>query len=75
MRKKIQKVNIDIFSNQTFKKKIIIDLSRKQYLYADRKAIQQIETFRQLKKLDDSDNATDAGNDQSIFISTILEKI
>ena len=42
----------------------------------DKKAIQQIEFAGQLKKLDDNgSNATDGGNDQSMFVLTILEKI
>ena len=44
---------------------ITVDLSR----------IQQIEFVGQLKKLDRDGNATDAGNDQSMFILTISEKI
>ena len=54
---------------------IAIDLSRKKELDADAKAIQLIEFVEQLKKLDDNYNATDAGNDQSMFLLTILEKI
>ena len=52
-------------------------MSRQKELDADPKAIQQIEFFRQLKKLDDDDdnNAADAGNDQSMFVLTVLEKI
>ena len=42
---------------------------------ADPKAIQQIEFVGQFKKIDASGNATDAGNDQSTFVLTILEKI
>ena len=43
----------------------------------DSKAIKQIESVGQLKKveLDDNYNATDAGNDESIFVLTMLEKI
>ena len=54
---------------------IAIDLSRKKELDADAKAIQLIEFVEQLKKLDDNYNATDAGNDQSMFLLTILENI
>ena len=54
---------------------IAVDLSRQKELDADPKAIQQIEFVRQLEKLDDNDNAKDAGNSQSMFFSTILEKI
>ena len=46
---------------------IAIDLSRRKELHADPKANQQIEFVRQLKKLDDDDNATDAANDQFMF--------
>ena len=51
---------------------IAIDLSRK--LDADPNAIQQIEFVGQLRKLDGEGYATDAGNDQSMFALTILEK-
>ena len=44
------------------------DLSGQKELDADPKAIQQIEFVGQLKKLDDNRNATDAGNDQSMFV-------
>ena len=53
-------------------------MSRKKELDASPKAIQQIEFVGQLKKLDDDDDdhTTDAaGNDQSMFILVILEKI
>ena len=53
---------------------IAVDLSRQKELDADPKVIQPIEFVGQLKKLDDNDNATDEGNDQSMFILTILEK-
>ena len=53
---------------------IAVDLCRQKELDADPKAIQQIEFVRQLEKLDDNDNAKDAGNDQSMFFPTILEK-
>ena len=42
---------------------IAVDLSRQKELDANPKAIQQIEFVRQLKKLGDDGNATDAGND------------
>ena len=55
---------------------IAVDLSRQKELAADPKAIQQTEFVGQLKKLDGNDYAKDAGNnDQSMFVSTILEKI
>ena len=54
---------------------IAVDLSRQKELDADPKAIQQIEFVGKLKKLDAYGNATDAGNDQSMFVLTILEKI
>ena len=53
-----------------------IDLGRQKELDADPKAIQQEEFVGQLKKLDANDNPADAaGNDQSMFVLTILEKI
>ena len=48
---------------------IAVDLSKQKELEAYPKAIQQIEFVGQSKKLGDGDNA------ESIFISTILEKI
>ena len=48
-------------------------LRRQKELDADSRAIQQIEFVGQLKKLDDNRNATDAGNDQFMFVLTILE--
>ena len=55
---------------------IVIDLSRQKELDADPKAIQQVEFVGQLKKLDANDSPADtAGNDQSMFVLTILEKI
>ena len=54
---------------------IAVDLSRQKELDADSKPIQQIESVWQLKKLDDNDNATYDGNDQSMFFLAILEKI
>ena len=48
---------------------IAVDLSRQRELDADSKAIQQIEFVEQLKKLDNNNNnATDKGNDQSMFV-------
>ena len=45
-------------------------------LDADSKAIQQIEFVEQLKRLDDDDDATyKVGNDQYMFVWTILENI
>ena len=54
---------------------IAVDLSKQKQLDADRKPIQQIEFFGQLKRLDNNSNATDPGNDQSRFVLKILEKI
>ena len=53
---------------------IAVDFSR-QKVDADPKAIHQIEFVGQLKKLDKNGNATDAGNNQSMFVSIILGKI
>ena len=53
--------------------KIRVDLSRQKELDADPKVNQQKEFFVQVRKLDNDSNTTDAGNDQSIFL-TILEK-
>ena len=50
-----------------------IDLSRRKELDADPEAIHQIEFAWQLKKLHHDYNATDAGNDQSMFVSIILK--
>ena len=54
---------------------IAVNLSRQKELDDDPKAIQQIELVGQLKKLNTDDNATDEGNDQSMFVLTISEKI
>ena len=54
---------------------IAIDLNRQKELDADPKAIQQIKFVRQLKRLDANGNATDTGNNQSVFVLTISEKI
>ena len=52
---------------------IPVDLSRQKELDADPKAMKQIGFVGQ--KSDNNGNATDAGNDQSMFVLTILEKI
>ena len=44
-------------------------------LQKDSRVMQEMEFLEQLKKLDANDNATDAGTDQNMFFSTILEKI
>ena len=49
---------------------IALSLSRQQELDVDPKAIQQIQFVRQLKKLDVNGNATDASNDQPMFVLT-----
>ena len=49
--------------------------TRQKELETDPKAIQQMEFVGQLKKLVNSGNATDAGNDQSMFVIRILDKI
>ena len=54
---------------------IDVDLSRQKELDADPTATQQIEFVGQLKKLDDNGNPIDDGNEQSMFVLTILEKI
>ena len=54
---------------------IAVGLIRQIELDADLKTIQQIEFIGQVKKLDNNANATDADNDQSLFVLTILEKI
>ena len=54
---------------------IAVDSSRQKELDADPKAIQQIQFVEQLKKLDNNGDATDAGNNQSVFVEMILEKI
>ena len=52
-----------------------VDLNRQKELDSDPKLIQQIEFVGQLKSLDTGYNATDANNDQSMFVLKILEKI
>ena len=47
---------------------IAVDLIKQKELDADPKAIKQIEFVGQFKKLDVNDNATDAGDDQSMFV-------
>ena len=54
---------------------LAVDSSRQKKLNADPKSIQLVEFLGEIKKLDVNDNATDAGNDQSMFVLTILEKI
>ena len=54
---------------------IAVDLSRQKQLDADPKSIQQTEFVGQLKKLDGDGNAIGVGNDQSVLVLTILEKI
>ena len=54
---------------------IAVDLSRQKELDADSKAIQQIQFVGQLRKLDNNDNTTDEGNDQSMLVLKTLEKI
>ena len=49
---------------------IAVDLSRQKELYADLKAIQQIEFVGELKNTD----AVNADGTQSMFVLTILEK-
>ena len=53
---------------------IAVNLSRIEELDADPEGIQQIEFVGKLKKLDTNCNATDADDDQSWFVLTILEK-
>ena len=54
---------------------IAVNLSRQKELDADSKAMKQIEFVGQLKNVDNKGKATDAGNPQSMFVWTILEKI
>ena len=54
---------------------IAVGLSRQKESDAYPKAIQQIEFVGQLKNLDNNSNATDVGDDQSMFVLMILEKI
>ena len=51
---------------------VAVHLGRPKELDGDQKAIQQIQFVEQLKKLDNNGNATDAGNDQSMLVLTIL---
>ena len=50
-------------------------MNRQIELDADQKPIKQIEFVVQLKKLDDNGYSTNADNEQSMFILTILEKL
>ena len=52
-----------------------MNLSKQNKLDGDPKAIKQMEFLGQLKNLDDNDNAVDVDGRQSMFVSTILEKI
>ena len=54
---------------------IVVDASRQKRLDVGPKAIQQIQLAGQFKKLGDDGNAADAGNDQSMYVWTTLEKI
>ena len=61
--------------NKNDYKIIALDLSWQRELDADPKAIQWIEFVGQIKKLNVNGNVTDTGNEQSMFVLTILEKI
>ena len=50
-------------------------MSKQNKLDGDPKAIKKMEFLGQLKNLDDNDNAVDVDGRQSMFVSTILEKI
>ena len=65
---------LDYEYTKNYYRSIAVDLSRQKELDADPKVIQEIEFVGQLKKLCNDGNATDAGNDQSMFVLTILEK-
>ena len=52
---------------------ITVDLSRQKKLHA--KAVEWIGFVGKLKNLDGEGDANDAGNDQSMFALTVLEKI
>ena len=54
---------------------IAVDLSWQKESDTDPKPIQHIEFLGQLKRLDDNDNGTDTGNDQTKFLLKILGKI
>ena len=54
---------------------ITVSLSRQKQLDVNPKAIQQIQFFGQLKKLDINSNVTDAGDAQSVSVLTILKKL
>ena len=53
---------------------IAVNLSRQKEWEADLNVIQLIKFVEQLEKLDNNSNATDARNDQSMLVLTILEK-
>ena len=54
---------------------IAVDLSRKKELDADPNAVQEKEFVGQLNNLDDDNNAADVGDNQSMSVLVILEKI
>ena len=54
---------------------IAVNLSSHEELDDNAKVIRQIEFLGQLKKLDDHYNVTDGGNDQSMSVLRILEKM
>ena len=54
---------------------IAVDLSRKKELDADPNAVQEKEFVGQLNNLDDDNNAADVGDNQSMSVLIILEKI
>ena len=54
---------------------LAVDLSIEKELDAGPEAIQQIEFVGHLKKLDGDDKATDASNDQTMFVLMIFKKI
>ena len=60
--------------NKNDYKIIALDLSRQRESDANPKAIQWIEFVGQIKKLNVNGNVTDTGNEQSMFVLTILEK-
>ena len=54
---------------------LAVDLSIEKELDAGPEAIQQIEFVGHLKKLDGDSKATDASNDQTMFVLMIFKKI
>ena len=54
---------------------IAVDLRRRKKIDVDTKAIQPKKFVGQLQKIDDNINATDKGNDESMFALTFLEKM